>query len=46
MERPEFPQITWVSIGTMASPMESVETGDSGSSFSKYCRYRAWENLD
>ena len=46
MERPESSQITWVSMGAMASPMESVETGDSGSSFSKYCRYRAWENLD
>ena len=44
LERPEASQITWVSMGMMVSPMESVETGDTGSSFSKYCRYRAWEN--
>ena len=37
--------LTWVSMGMIASPMESLDPGERLSSFSKYCLYLACKTL-
>ena len=37
--------LTWVSMGMIVSPMESLEPGERLSSFSKYCLYLACKTL-